>query len=55
MRFVFVYMESVVFTNILTYEYTLGHQSLSVCEVSDSYIPIRVLEIHKETWKRHFN
>ena len=31
-----VFMESAVFTNILTHECTLGHQSLSVCEVSDT-------------------
>ena len=32
-----VYTEIAAFTNILTHECTLGHQSLSVCVISDTY------------------
>ena len=39
MRFVVVYTESAVFTNILTHECILDQQSLSVCEVSDTVEP----------------
>ena len=37
-RFVAVYTKSAVFTNILKHECTLDHQSISVCEVSDTYL-----------------
>ena len=50
MRFVVVYTESAVFTKILTHEYTLDHQSLSVCEVSDKYLLgcLRYTEKHRK-------
>ena len=35
MRIVVVYMHITLFTNILTLECMLGHQSLVVCELSD--------------------
>ena len=38
MRFVIVYMEIAVFTNILTHECTLGNKNLSVCDVSDTHL-----------------
>ena len=38
MSFVVVYTESEVFINILTHECTMDHQSLSICEVSDTYL-----------------
>ena len=35
---VVVYMYITLFTNTLTLECMLGHQSLGVCEVSDPYL-----------------
>ena len=33
-----VYIQTTLFTNILTHECTFGHQSLGVCEVSYTYL-----------------
>ena len=45
---VVVYMYITLFTDILTLECMLGHQSLGVCEVSDPYplYSLRHLEKH---------
>ena len=45
---VVVYMYITLFTDILTFECMLGHQSPGVCEVSDSYplYSLRYLEKH---------
>ena len=45
---VIVYMYITFFTDILTLECMLGHQSLGVCEVSDPYplYNLRYLEKH---------
>ena len=45
---VVVYMYITLFTDILTLECMLGHQSLGVCEVSDPYplYSLRYLEKH---------
>ena len=44
---VIVYIYITLFTNIVTFECMLGHQSLGVCEVSDPY-PLHCL---RDTWR----
>ena len=42
-----------MFKNISTHECMSGPQNLGVCEISDTYIPTKLLEIWRETWKMH--